>query len=226
MHQETEWWVHEGDAWWARNREKVADPQRIARDPTLRMIARHADTIWTVPPDERRALEVGCASGWRLEEIRRAYGAFCNGCDPSAEAVMEGNRLYPDIDLHEGMASDLGDWGVNFHCVILAWVCHWIDRHYLAKSVAEIDRVLRPGGHLVIADFAPDVPTKVRYHHRQDVEMWTYKLPWAGADLWIATGCYRQIETMMFNHDTGLEGDAPPEQRAACVLLQKADAYQ
>jgi SAM-dependent methyltransferase len=224
-------WVESGepDAWWQRNAAALGESNRGARDHTL-MLLRRAEFR------PHQVAEIGCSSGWRLDAIRREYKAACCGreykaaccgSEPSLAALDAGRALYPGIELRYGM-SHLLSWPPNsMDLVILAFVCHWIDRGHLARSIAEADRVLCFGGHLLITDFLPDVPTKVRYHHRQDVELWTYKQRYA--DCWLALGTYRMVDMLVFNHDTGEIGDVGdihPAARAAAVLLRKEETYR
>ena len=41
----------------------------------------------------------------------------------------------------------------------------------MLRSVAEIDRVLPDGGFLLIGDFYPSLPQRVRYHHLPDQDV-------------------------------------------------------
>ena len=213
----TDIWVNgEGDAWYARNARALSDASRIRADVTLSLVA-------TIPPPQS-VLEIGCASGWRLDEIQRRYGSACCGVDVAQDAIAAGLERYPDLCLEVGRADYLPFQASAYDLVIFAFTLHWIERSKLAMVVAEADRVLALGGHLIVTDFLPNVPVKNRYHHREDIELWTYKQRYALC--WQALGTYREIRRQLFDHDTGALGDCAPSVRAAAVLLRKEEVYR
>jgi ubiquinone/menaquinone biosynthesis C-methylase UbiE len=170
-------------------------------------------------------LEVGCADGWRLEAIRQEYGAKCAGVDVSSHALDAGLKMHRQVHCSSAAADDLSIFAEDtFDLVLLPFVLHWVARSVLACTVAEVDRVLKPGGHLLIADFYPNRPTKARYHHRPEVEAWTYKQEYP--DCWLFLQTYKLVDWWTFNHATGLRDDMVlGRERAAVALLVKEEQY-
>ena len=107
-----------------------------------------------------------------------------------------------------------------YDLVIATFVFHWIDRKSLLASAAEVDRVLKAGGYLIIGDFAPFTPKKVRYHHRPDVEVYTYKQDYAA--LFLATAGYVTVAQQILDHQT-LKPDpnVSEHERFSLTLLKK-----
>jgi len=215
----------EGDRWFERNENKLGAPEMVAEDWPLILIARHGLCPQSV------VTEVGCANGWRLDWIREVYGARCYGIDASRQAIEDGRQRFPSVDyLTIGAISDLRVWRDSIWCnhmadlVICHYVLHWIDRGSLLQSISEIDRILSPGGYLLLGDFLPDRPTKVRYHHRQDVELWTYKQDYAAT--FLATGGYVEVDRMIYDHDSHEQTkNIPSHRRGVCSLLRKEETY-
>jgi SAM-dependent methyltransferase len=89
------------------------------------------------------------------------------------------------------------------------------------RAVAEIDRVLRDGGHLLRSDFLPDAPTRVRYHRRPEVDVWTYKQDYAQP--FLASGLYGEVERIVIDHRTGqpAEHALDPRERGFISVLRK-----
>ena len=223
----------EGNAWWHRNRDYLNSAEAIERDWPLKLLERN-----DLKP--KRVLEVGCANGWRLKEVVRRYGARCAGFDASAVAVAEGKGTpdkEPGVHLWVGDAVD----GSNYHAgyqgydlVIVNFVLHWVDRGSLLGVVRNVDDALGMGGHLIIGDFWPGVWPhaflKRRYHHRQDVEVWTYKADYAA--LFRATGMYRGIDQQIIDYATGEAIGAwentwtNEAAMACCSLLVKEEQYK
>src|SRR5262249_32600907 len=120
-----------------------------------------------------------------------------------------------------GMASELPlDAQARFDLVIVNFVFHWVDRSTLLRSVAEIDRVLPDGGFLLIGDFYPLLPQRVRYHHLPEQDVWTSKQNYG--DIFLSSNLYEMIAFYSFDHAThGLRRDIAPEDRAQVALLRK-----
>ena len=154
MNQETIFRNGEGDRW---NRELLEDGSRASHDPVLELIR----ALRTHP---KRVLEVGCSNGWRLAELHSSMHYTCTGVDVSKRAITEGKKRWPALNLRRASLSDLPFADSSFDLVIAPFVLHWVDRALLLKSLAEIDRVLAAGGHLIISDFLPGKPQRVSYH--------------------------------------------------------------
>jgi ubiquinone/menaquinone biosynthesis C-methylase UbiE len=199
----------EGDAWYERNRNSY-QPER---DPIIHCLRRQ-----TINP--RNILEIGASRGERLAYLHESYQAGVAAVDPSAAAVADGHKSFPFIQFHVATARSLPLPDESYDLVIVNFVFHWIDRRSLLASAAETDRVLKPGGHLLIGDFAPFSPKKVRYHHRPEAEIFTYKQDYAA--LFLATAGYVLLCQQILDHRS-LEPapDVPEHERFAVTLLRK-----
>ena len=188
----------ESDAWFRRNRAALEDGARA--DPVLDALRQHV-----LAHQPASVLDVGCSNGWRLARLARLAplvgGARLAGLDPSGEAIAAGRRRHKEFDLRQALASAIPFTG-QFALVIVSFVLHWIDRASLGGSVAAIDRAVAPGGFLVIADFDPDQPERRRYHHRDDVEIYTFKQDYAA--LFLADGNYSETQRRVYQAGGGL----------------------
>ena len=103
----------------------------------------------------RRVLDIGCGTGRLLDRLATTLPeAVLVGVDRSAGMLGAARRTRPNLHLARGTAEalpypdatfDLVTSTVSFH--------HWSDK---ATALAEVYRVLRPGGLLALADPAPD----------------------------------------------------------------------
>jgi SAM-dependent methyltransferase len=187
MLQDTVFSQGEGDAWFQRNRH----PYHPEQDPLLRTLI-----FQNIHP--REVLEIGASSGARLAEIQQRYQAKAVAVEPSEAAVAAGRKSFPEIEFFISTAKSLPLPDETCDCVIANAVFHWIDRKSLLSSIAEIDRVLMPNGHLLIGDFAPYSPKKVRYHHRPDLEIYTFKQDYSA--IFLATAGYILLSQQMIDH--------------------------
>ena len=209
----------EGDAWFRRNQEQLIDFSENT-DHILSLIDEYQ--LGT-----KMVLEVGCASGYRLDAIRRKWGAKVYGVEPSKEAVEFGENEYSLANLNIGTADDLSQFGDNlFDLIIVNVVFHWIDGPLLLKAVAEIDRVLINKGHLIIGDFDPNSPLRNPYHHLEGQKVFTYKQDYA--KIFLSSAFYHLVHKVTVHHQNKeLQTDVDANDRWSYSLIRKdlSNAY-
>ena len=127
------WIAEQGDAG-DYARQFVLDPALLARvDP-----GRHAD-----------ALDVGCGEG-RFCRLLRARGIRAVGVDPTGPLLDHARRLDPGGDYRPGRAESLAFADASFDLVVTCLTL--LDITDVAGAIAEMARVLRPGGALLVAN--------------------------------------------------------------------------
>lgn len=159
----------EGKAWLERNRDKIGK-----RDPVTELLDSSGIAF-------SRVVEIGCANGWRLNKLRER-GAEAVGIDPSADDK--------DRYVMRATASRLPYYGL-FDIVIFGFCLYVVDPEHYFLVVAEADRVLRDGGHLVIHDFdnLGKPAWRTPYHHREG--LYSHHVDWP--KLWLAHPYYRIV---------------------------------
>ena len=203
----------EADAWFERNAHVMQARTDAERDPILKVLLQYG-----VRP--AAVLEIGASNGYRMHLMDEVFGSQCTAIEPSVKAVEDGRSRFPGVKFDIGLASPLPYESAAFDCVIVCCVFCWIDRSVLLQGVAEADRVLKPGGHLIIGDFHPLRPERVRYHHRSDVEVFTYKQDYAA--IFRAANTYELLAAEVCEH--GIfepRPEIPPHDRFGVTLLRK-----
>jgi ubiquinone/menaquinone biosynthesis C-methylase UbiE len=103
-------------------------------------------------------LDVGSSSGYltyRLAVIAGPSGRV-TGVDPSEPAIAHARRHAPaGLTFTVGVAQDLGMPDTSFDVVTCTLAMHHIPVPQRPAAFAEMYRVTRPGGRLLIADMAP-----------------------------------------------------------------------
>lgn len=105
-------------------------------------------------PTPASVLDVGCGTGRLLRAAAARWPeAQLIGVDPAEGMVEIARQLTPSATVHRALAQSLPlpDASVDLVFSTLSFH-HWRDH---AGGVREIARVLRPGGHFILADFAP-----------------------------------------------------------------------
>ncbi len=210
----------EGDQWFERNRQALARKDTPEHDPVLRVLQ-----LANLQP--RRVIEIGASNGFRLNLLQQLRPCDVTAVDVSEAAIVEGRARYPGVTFLQGAASavPIAEDG-GFDLVMVNAVLHWIDRSTLMRSCAELDRLLAPHGFLIIGDFHPAAPERVNYHHRSDVELYTYKQNYA--EIFLASRLYTQFASVVYDHDTwACNPDVAPRDRYQVVVLKKTgdEAY-
>ncbi len=113
----------------------------------------------------QRALDVGCGTGWTVRHLRRRYpGTLIEGMDLSPGMVAEARRRDPEGSYFEGDAGAVDRPDASYDLVTTVYT----SRNFpdLDRALAEMTRLLRPGGRLLLLDvFPPPGPPIWRAFH-------------------------------------------------------------
>jgi ubiquinone/menaquinone biosynthesis C-methylase UbiE len=104
-------------------------------------------------------LDVGCGTGTLAMEVARRVGRAGRvaGVDPGTEQIARARskaaRRNVPIEFQIGVIEQLAFPDQTFDVVLSTLMMHHLPNTLKRQGLAEIARVLKPGGHLVIADF-------------------------------------------------------------------------
>lgn len=169
----------ESAAWLERNQGKLGHKD----DPVLLTMEKYQ-----LKP--KRVLEIGCANGWRLDILQRAWGCDVSGIDPQLDTSFGGY-------IFQGTADDLDIIRTSFDAVIYGWCLYLTDPEDYFMIVTEGDRVLKDGGFLIIYDFFTDYPYKNKYKHKDG--LFTHKMDFS--KLWLGHPAYSLYGRDVFGED-------------------------
>lgn len=105
-----------------------------------------------------RVLDIGCGGGYLARRIGATVGSTgsVTGVDPSAPAVAYASARAPaNATFVVGVAQDLDLPDGSFDVVTSTLAIHHITEEDRPAAFAEMHRVTRAGGRLVVADFRP-----------------------------------------------------------------------
>ena len=106
-----------------------------------------------------QVLDVGCGTGTLALEVQRRVGsAGCVvGIDPGNEQIARARAKVARHDLpiafQVGVIEQLAFPDQTFDVVLSTLMMHHLPKSLKVQGLAEIARVLKPGGRLIIADF-------------------------------------------------------------------------
>ena len=82
------------------------------------------------------------------------------GLDPSPYLLQHAAARYPEVKFVQGIAEKTGFRDDRFSGVTACFVMHEVPPRYLDVSLAELRRILRPGGVLAIIEPSPEQITE------------------------------------------------------------------
>ena len=209
----------EGDLWFNRNSSKLTKFDASC-EPDVKFII---ETLYPFRDEINTILEIGCSNGWKLKALAKSFDALGCGIDPSASAIESGN-IGGDkikIKLSQGSSDRLPFEDQEFDLVYFGFCLYLCDRTQLLKSIAEADRVLRPGGFVVITDFDPGVARKRRFLSKSG--FFSFKQDYA--KILIESNGYYLIEKHSFSHIVAMFDKNPDERVSTQILFKERDAY-
>ncbi len=102
-----------------------------------------------IDKEPKKILDVGCASGWFLSQVKGKYSkSECYGIDIHEKGIEYGSKKYPSLHLKVGDAHGISYKTKTFDLVISTEVLEHVDDPGLVLT--EIKRVLKKNGILVI----------------------------------------------------------------------------
>jgi ubiquinone/menaquinone biosynthesis C-methylase UbiE len=99
-----------------------------------------------------RVLDIGCGGGSQAALLAESGIPKVFGIDASPYMVAHAKQSYPHIPFSVKAAERTGFEDSEFDAVCLSFVFHEIPPKYADLAIAEIHRILKPGGDLVIAE--------------------------------------------------------------------------
>ena len=139
---------------WAHYYDLVTNLMTLGQAPRLRKMT--VDKALIKPGD--LVLDVGCGTGEvTLLAKRRAREGKVYGIDPSPEMIAVARRKAAnkniDIDFRVGVIEALPFPDASLDVVTSSLMMHHLPQELKVRGLAEVYRVLKPGGRLLIADF-------------------------------------------------------------------------
>lgn len=109
------------------------------------------DPIYWVPSETTALLDIGCNVGEFLIQCQQYYPHMrLAGLDINKGAIEIAKAKLPDADLHQGYGFELPFRSEDFQCVSCIEVIEHVPKEYRARLLAEMWRVLTPGGRLIL----------------------------------------------------------------------------
>ncbi|MEM9882340.1 MAG: DegT/DnrJ/EryC1/StrS family aminotransferase, partial [Planctomycetota bacterium] len=150
--------------------DAVTETQRHAIFPALRSLVRG---------DEGLALDFGCGTGRFTDELAELIGGRAVGVDPTLPLIERATATARTRFMHcpDGRVG-LSDSSAGL--VFVGLVLGGLRGRRLVRAVAEVRRVLRPGGLLVLVENTSDLPDAAHWAFRREDE---YRAMFPGYDL-------------------------------------------
>ena len=142
------------DTFTARTEGAVRSPADVYDEQFVPALFRHWGPVLceagNIAPGQR-VLDVACGTGALTVAVagRVSPGGAVLGLDANPEMLAVARRKHPDIEWHDGRAESLPFADASFDAVVSQFGLMFFDDRVAAMR--EMQRVLRPGGHLAVA---------------------------------------------------------------------------
>lgn len=103
----------------------------------------------------KSVLDVGCAGGKTGGTLAAKGVADVWGLDPSPYLLKHAARDFPQVNFVQGVAENTGFGNERFDAVTACFLFHEIPPRYLKQALAELCRILKPGGRLLFCEPSP-----------------------------------------------------------------------
>lgn len=135
-----------------RYRQIADDPYRDCFVYSRRRLNLWLDKFLPERGDGLTMLDVGCGTGYHLNRYRER-GFELSGMDGSEEMLRQARLLNPEIEFQQGDVEELPFPDDSFDFVMCVEVLRYLPD--IAPCVAEINRVLKPGGTALVTAAPP-----------------------------------------------------------------------
>lgn len=213
--QTNAFWDYEADAWFDRNKEYMLN-YSSDKDQVINLLKKY-----NLKP--KSLLEIGCSAGYRLNGIKKIFKS-CNvfGIEPSGKAIKYGKKHFKKVNFKRGTAENLSNYkNESIDIIIVGFVFYAIDRNIIFKVVAEIDRVLKNNGTLIIIDFFSETSSKTAYKHIKDFAAYSYKQNYS--EIFTASKLYYLFDKSTLNHTSKIPDATTDYDNKYTISLLKKD---
>lgn len=190
----------ESDAWFDRNSSKIVEPVSTDHNVIKAVLSINL-------PKSGSFIDLGGGVGSVSARIKKLFPDWKGTVlEPSQKARNHGSKIFPLIDFAPGSLAKKEDMPIkDYDLVIISMVLTWIDRTLLTQAIANIDNLVKPGGHIIIQDFYTPFPRANNYHHTEGVLTYKQDYPL----LFTSTNLYTEIlkDQKYVSHSTYDESD-------------------
>lgn len=202
--------------------DAVADTHPCTLEPPLEVLVAFL-------PKDAKIVDFGCGYGRSLAALAALGFTNLTGFDPSPAMLARGRREHPELDLREFEGPGLPVPDASFDAALLvAVLTSVVSDDAQRRILAELLRVLRPGGLLVLCDFPLQTDARNTARYAANVARYgrygVFAVTGGGVmrhhdPAWLdeLTGDFERLDRLFFDAVTMYGNPA----RSICLVLRK-----
>jgi SAM-dependent methyltransferase len=126
------------------------------------------DCLQRLLPKEPRILDFGCGYGRTCAELHAHGYRHVIGLDISEKMIARGRSLFPELDLRVQSGDTLDFPAETFDaCILFAVLTCIVTDSGQQRTIAELNRILRPGGVLYVSDYPLQADERNRNRYQE-----------------------------------------------------------
>ena len=200
--------------WFRRN---IKNLESMGSDPIIEMLIN-----WLEPfkSELSSALEIGCGSGHRINQLSNSLKLKCFGLEPSSDAIKYIKDNFSSLIVKKGYGHDV-PYKEPFDLVHLGFFLYLVDRELYLRCISEADRLVKPGKFLSIIDFETPFPYANKYLHKG--EIYSHKVN--NAEVFVSSGLYSVVNKFHFSHGDLFFNRDINERISLTLLYKETDIF-
>jgi SAM-dependent methyltransferase len=151
----------------------------------------------------KKILEIGCFVGDLIWILKKNFSCMVDGIEPSDLACKFAKKNFlinienTTFAKSKKFLTTVGNLN-SYDLIIIDDVLSWIDRSLILQTIASIDWLLKPNGHIFLRDFCPNNSFAVINRHWRKEKIYNFKQANGHKSYFLNSGKYTIVQSKVY----------------------------